>query len=306
MKKLFVIILVLAFHSIFAQSSTVQEAMKFYPLNNGDYWEYGRFMNDNYVVHPVEPYYWLQVMGDTVFSNGKSYKKIKRGFFSDNNKYLRYERLDSTTLSVYRIYDGVEYKIDSLLANPGDSIICSRFHTPNVLLSKCLSEGEETFFNQKFTAKTMQDFSSSMAYKYKLVKGLGYCYSESMELTFQGDKLLYAIINGVEFGIKTEIVNHDEIPTQFILSRNYPNPFNPSTTIKFSIPSVGAEHVQPLHVVLKVFDLLGRVVATLVNEDKSPGNYEMKFDGTKMPSGVYYYIFDLNGFSQSKKMVLIK
>ena len=106
-----------------------------------------------------------------------------------------------------------------------------------------------------------------------------------------------------------------KIATQpnFQLEQNYPNPFNPSTTIKFSIPNVGAEHVQPLHVLLKVYDLLGREIATLVNEEKSPGNYEVKFDpdksgqaGANLPSGVYFYRLTAGSFSQTKKMLLMK
>ena len=97
----------------------------------------------------------------------------------------------------------------------------------------------------------------------------------------------------------------------FDLSQNYPNPFNPTTTIKYSIPSVGAEHVQPLHVLLKVYDLLGREVATLVNEEKPPGNYEVTFSvetrrGESLPTGVYFYRLTAGSYSETKKMVLIK
>ena len=112
-----------------------------------------------------------------------------------------------------------------------------------------------------------------------------------------------------------------EIPKEFKLYQNYPNPFNPSTTIKYSIPSVGAEHVQPLHVLLKVYDLLGREVATLVNEEKSPGNYEVTFTvetrrqprrdrvstgGESLPSGIYFYALCAGNYTETKKMLLMK
>lgn len=314
-KKLFAIAIVFGFNSILAQSNSVKEAMKFYPLDNGNYWEYGRFTNDNYVNYPVVPYYWLKVMGDTVFSNGNTYKKIQRGFFSDNSKHWRYERIDTTTSSVYRIYNGIEYKIDSLLANPGDNIVCSRFHIPNVLFSKCLSEVEDTLFNQKFIVKNMQDLSSTLAYKYKLVKGLGYCYSESRELVFQGDKLLYAIINGTEYGTKTDIVSQDEIPNQFIIYQNYPNPFNPSTTIKYTIPFVESRHTSYLQrVTLKVYDILGREIATLVDDYQPPGLYSVPFSFTssgqspnsKFSTGVYFYQLKVGTEIKTKKMLYIK
>jgi hypothetical protein len=86
---------------------------------------------------------------------------------------------------------------------------------------------------------------------------------------------------------------------------NYPNPFNPSTTIQFSIP-VETVHASSAHITLKVYDVLGREVATLVNETKQPGNYEVKFDGANLPSGVYIYKITANSFIQSRKMLMIK
>lgn len=94
-------------------------------------------------------------------------------------------------------------------------------------------------------------------------------------------------------------VRQENLPTVFALSQNYPNPFNPSTTIQFSI-----SHSQ--FVILKVYDNLGREVATLVNEEKLPGNYEVKFDGSNLPSGVYFYRLQAGNFSQTKKLLLLK
>ncbi|MCL6099681.1 MAG: T9SS type A sorting domain-containing protein [Bacteroidetes bacterium] len=102
------------------------------------------------------------------------------------------------------------------------------------------------------------------------------------------------------------------IPNDVQLYQNYPNPFNPSTTIKFSVPSVETYHGTSLqHVVLKVYDLLGREVSTLVNEEKAPGNYEVKFNvetrsGESLPSGVYFYRLTAGSYSEVKKMVLLK
>ena len=87
--------------------------------------------------------------------------------------------------------------------------------------------------------------------------------------------------------------------TDFTLSQNYPNPFNPTTTIQYQIKGRG-------HVNLKVFDLLGREVALLVNEMKEPGVYDIKFDGSKLGSGIYIYRINTNSFSASRKFVLLK
>jgi hypothetical protein len=85
----------------------------------------------------------------------------------------------------------------------------------------------------------------------------------------------------------------------FELKQNYPNPFNPITIISYQIP-------QPGFVSLKVFDVIGNEVATLVNEEKSTGKYEINFDGTKLTSGVYFYNLQTGNFSTVKKMTLIK
>ncbi len=110
---------------------------------------------------------------------------------------------------------------------------------------------------------------------------------------------------------------NSNLPLDFLLYQNYPNPFNPSTTIKYSLPPVDRNGISTYKVVLKVYDLLGREVATLVNEEKAPGNYEVTFNaetaqpevgkrGESLPSGVYFYVLSTNGFFQSKKMILVK
>lgn len=89
------------------------------------------------------------------------------------------------------------------------------------------------------------------------------------------------------------------IPNQFWLDQNYPNPFNPSTVISYQLP-VGS------FVTIKVYGVLGKEVATLVNKYQQPGRYVETFNGTSLPSGVYIFSLKANGFIQSKKMVLLK
>ena len=101
-------------------------------------------------------------------------------------------------------------------------------------------------------------------------------------------------------------VNDDKnnIPNQFSLSQNYPNPFNPSTKIRYSIPSVVKG--QRSNVILKVYDLLGKEIVTLVNEVKQPGIYEVAFDASALASGVYYYRLKVGEFTETKKMILLR
>jgi N-acetylmuramoyl-L-alanine amidase len=93
--------------------------------------------------------------------------------------------------------------------------------------------------------------------------------------------------------------NPNEAPTKFGLEQNYPNPFNPTTHFQFSIPQLAI-------VTLQIYDLLGREVATLVNERKSPGTYEVQFDASSLPSGVYFYRLEAGSFVETKKLVLVR
>ena len=93
-------------------------------------------------------------------------------------------------------------------------------------------------------------------------------------------------------------------PIKFSLSQNYPNPFNPSTTIKYSIPNVGTSLMK--FVQLKIFDILGREVAALVNENQQPGNYEVEFNASNLSSGVYLYKLTAGSFTETKEMILLR
>lgn len=110
------------------------------------------------------------------------------------------------------------------------------------------------------------------------------------------------------------VKNNNHIPATYSLYQNYPNPFNPTTKIKFDIPQLNPPFTgHPLgqggqggSVNLAIYDLLGREVATLVNEKLNPGTYEVEFDGTNYPSGVYIYKLTTLQYRDTKKMVLLK
>jgi len=91
----------------------------------------------------------------------------------------------------------------------------------------------------------------------------------------------------------------NEIPIEFRLSQSYPNPFNPATTIRFSIP-------EEFFVTIKVFNTLGQEITALINENIIAGSYEVEFDASKLPSGIYYYKLQAGSFVETKKMVLMK
>ena len=130
----------------------------------------------------------------------------------------------------------------------------------------------------------------------------------------QGDKKIYYKVKAVDNTSKESVFSetcwtyYKEIltnrnPAQFSLSQNYPNPFNPSTSMQFTIGS-------KQFVTLKIYDILGKEIATLVNEEKPAGEYEVEFSatggGSNLPSGIYFYQLKAGEFVETKKMVLLK
>ena len=95
------------------------------------------------------------------------------------------------------------------------------------------------------------------------------------------------------------VENEVNLPLEYAIKQNYPNPFNPTSTINYSIPKNS-------FVTLKVFDLLGSEIATLVNNLQPQGNYDIEFDGNQLTSGIYFYRLQAGEFVETKKMVLIK
>ena len=113
-----------------------------------------------------------------------------------------------------------------------------------------------------------------------------------------GNLSVWTALIDIPVGINT---SNSQIPESFALHQNYPNPFNPSTKIRYDIPKRSSGETT-----LKVYDQLGREIATLVNEKLSPGSYEINWDAADFASGVYYYKLVSGSFTETKKMVLVK
>lgn len=105
--------------------------------------------------------------------------------------------------------------------------------------------------------------------------------------------------NNVNSPTVVKVVENGLAPQEFALYQNYPNPFNPTSTIQYAIPQTGFVNIS-------IYDILGEEIRVLVNEEKTPGNYEIIFDGKDLASGVYFYKIRTGEFSQIKKMVLMR
>lgn len=96
-----------------------------------------------------------------------------------------------------------------------------------------------------------------------------------------------------------EQIENDLLPTEFRLEQNYPNPFNPSTTIQFALPKTS-------NITIKIYDILGREVATLIDEEYQPGQYKIIFEAGQLASGLYVYRIQAGDFRETKKLMLLR
>ncbi len=144
--------------------------------------------------------------------------------------------------------------------------------------------------------------------KQKTIEAIASNGENTAEFTFSVDKS--AVVNKEEVILFTITTPTGEVwtkqikivvtpPERFELYQNYPNPFNPQTIISFQLP-----HAE--HVALKIFDILGREVATLLNEMKEAGYHEVNVDATNLSTGVYFYRIQAGGFMQLKKMMVVR
>ncbi len=222
-----------------------------------------------------------------------------------------YERIDSVSGKVFRfdadsVQTDYEYLVDDLNAEPGDTILSYRFSTyaPYTVLA----EGDTTIFQHPSLFKTF-DSNSLVEYQYKLAADFG-LISIYNYFDFGSDiKLLRgAVVNNIIYGdtTVTAIKGNPEVLSKYYLGQNYPNPFNPVTNIEYSIPNIISTGGGNPLVTLRVYDVLGREAAVLVNEEKPAGRYTVLFDGSRLASGVYYYQMKAGDFTETRKLILLK
>jgi hypothetical protein len=300
--------------NLFSQSSNLKE---FLPLNIGNTWVY--YYNGAWPFGPFSGFEKYRIIS-TYYANGKLYFKFAhfRVAISGPSNVVLQSRLFKDTAAI---------RIDSLSGNICRNISC---HSSQELLVDSLNAGlNDTFYTCEpavddtvictdtnsiiyfesprisrkfdmpgFEGQTMQIYAKNLGL-------VGYTFQIMNQTTW--GTLKGCVINGVVYGDTSMVVGikqiSNEVPENYSLSQNYPNPFNPTTKIKFDIPPLrGARGV----ITLIVFDILGREVATLVNEQLNPGTYEVEWDGDNYPSGVYFYKLITADYTETKRMVLVK
>jgi hypothetical protein len=190
------------------------------------------------------------------------------------------------------------YKAISITMKNKSSASSARVYWMNTDDASFVSGKSKTFsINQKDTAYTeyIVDLSAT-----------GKWFNRIAQLRFDPvEDGSAGVVEVKQVKLLTAVTGVDEEPGQvpeiFCLGQNFPNPFNPSTTIEYTIPPSGRGLVQ-----LKIYNLLGQCITTLVNEEKTAGTYRAQFNASNLPSGVYYYSLTANGISSAKKMMLLK
>jgi hypothetical protein len=233
-----------------------------------------------------------QIWGDSIWVNYYKYSKVYDG---NNNlkEYLHQNWADSVWVDYYRelyTYDVNnnqteilrQYKVDSNWSN---------YYKVSYMYD----------INNKLKEELRQDWVGTWVNEFNFF----YVYDENsnrIELLQQKwvnstwvntVKFLYTYIPVTSAGEELNPIN------SYSLSNNYPNPFNPTTSIQYAIGS-------RQFVSLKVYNILGTEIETLVNEEKSAGNYELNWNAANLPSGVYFYKLQAGDFVQTKKMILLK
>jgi len=297
------------------------ETLSYYPLAVGNKWNFNIFRREYLTVGYKDDNGIMtrEIIGDTLLPNGKRYFIIKQkeSLFSptwNSNNFI--ERIDSTIGKVFR-YDSTsdisshDLIIEDLTAEIGDTLELSRYPNSNTQPQVIYQTTGQKYFGNQILEQKLFRFPNSLYYSnYSLTKGIGLdSLAAGFDLGYINWWLKGCVINGKVLGDTSLVVGikneNNDIPSEFSLSQNYPNPFNPETVISYQL-AVGS------FVTLKVYDVLGNEIATLVNEEKPAGKYQVNFNAQRttnnkqLASGVYFYRLQAGNFVQTKKFILMK
>jgi hypothetical protein len=275
---------------------SIDSSYALYPLQVGNLWQF--YTYDFVNGQTIWEYGWTtKILGDTVMPDGKIYA-IETSDYSVGASYLRQEGPRVIIYSGFYgqpvLYDFSKSIGDTLFAvlPPGrkDSAVC--------VVKALYSDNIFNLQRKTWQFYTTASRSSAFICDY-VTDGIGMTTQKAeagLEWFLRG-----AIINGVKYGIITVVKENDHYvgPKEFALYPNYPNPFNPSTTISFSLPSRS-------FVTLKIFDVMGREVSTIVSEEIAAGSYQRQWNASGFPSGVYFYRLQAGAYTETKRLVLVR
>ena len=301
-KFIFPIFLIFYLFTNFPIYSQSQTDSSYFPLDIGNKWVYestDHIYSDTIIVTDTQ-----RVRGKIYYAL-KEYSYRYTWFRTDNNKVYIVDtaavHLDSSNIKEYLLYDFSSDIGDKWFVPVKNSNIYCDYADSISLVSKSdiITTPVDVFSNCYCFLRRLPCRDGGR-YKEWFTRGVGRI-SYKIETIHGPEDLFLSYLN-----IVTDIPDYNNSPSlrHLMLLQNYPNPFNPTTTISYTIPKACL-------VTLKVYDVLGKEVATLVKEEKPAGNYKVEFDarsygGSNLPSGVYFYRLQVENFIDVKKFILLK
>ncbi len=256
------------------------------PLEFGNVWVYDLISNLSRITVVDTSVYFDSVAYSKMF-NEDNYGILSYYFYSrlrEDGFYVRYSEFDSTEEPYYKknAVIGDRWTVGSLVYSIEDTFVANVFGEQTTIKFLLADDGliyRQEYWTEKFGKLVSQDFGGIL------------------------DDLLGCVIDGIAYGdtsfIPVSIEDEIESLNNFYLAQNYPNPFNPTTKIRFRIADFG-------FVTLKVYDVLGNEIETLIKKEMIAGEYDVEFNAATLPSGVYFYSLKTDNNIITKKMVLLR
>ncbi|KUG25627.1 hypothetical protein ASZ90_004547 [hydrocarbon metagenome] len=228
--------------------------------------------------------------------------------FTEGDFLYDYFKIKNVNYSLLARFNGAEGKAPgypNIFTDQNKTEASNNYHINGIETFEYVQGAEEIYkYNSGYDISTPQ---GSLSGKTVGIEYIGEDFSTvvlSFPLYYMNESEAYEFINYVfaeKFGLITSIETDetDKIPLTFSLQQNFPNPFNPSTNIEFSLP-------QNQKVTLKVYDILGRLVSTLVDRELNAGNHKVTFNASNISSGVYFYTINAGEFNATKKLILLR
>jgi hypothetical protein len=270
--------------------SAVTSAQWYYPINIGNRWEYWD------AFPPPQVYGWTtKSIGDTLMPNKLTYRILR----SDGGWGDQFQRQVGSVVYQYVPYSGIEEVFYDFSKHVGDTVAI-RFGSFDTAVITVTFDYQAQIFGRSLRVKEFYEraMKSSMYVIRTIVDSIGL-----VRITYEpgeGGQAVGAIIDGTKYGTITDVVDNLHLtPATISLEQNYPNPFNPTTTITFSFS-------HPSLVTLKVINILGQDIATLLTGRFRPGTYSETWNGEHCPTGVYLYRLTVDDRVTVKRMLLIK
>ena len=267
------------------------------PLQPGNYWLYSDYSGEKFSYRVIDSITFIDsnfyYIVEHTYQNGPQLDRYYQYNRLDTNKfYIRYNDALFSNLEVK--YFKKDAKLNETWTNTFSASTLIPYYT-------IVDTGTTTWNGIITKVKTLEVTDSALVDQFQTWSD-DFGLIQVMDFEGGSNFLIACVINGKVFGDTTftdvkEI--RGNIPTKFSLSQNFPNPFNPSTNISYSLPQAGLVN-------LKIFDLLGNEVAELINEVKEKGNYRVQFNSENLSSGVYIYTVRFKNFVESKRMILMK